>query len=361
MRNHRLKRFIRKIILPITLSAALLCSCAKPLPEPIRKLPKTKIVKVLSKKENAEKSVKLFLNTVKGKKGYYPDINKMVVRALLGIGPDAIPPLIKALNINHGTIIEIAEDALSKFDRKVVLSALIETIQNKQLKDEERRAAADFLGKIGKKSMIPRLFKLINTKDTLAASLIIEVIGKIGDRTQVAPLLKLFKDKENKNRNALAETLGWIVGKYPEEDLVKKVVSALLDERQNGDMVLKTHIYMGIVQIGIPAIPYLINSLKKDSDTAGFAAYTLGKISKGNPKKPKKLIAAALVRSLQYNNRYVQSRAAKSLEEICELSVVPELTDLKNQTKDKRLKKMIERTLRSIIKEHFKDVPEVQT
>lgn len=133
----------------------------------------------------------------------------------------AVPRLLAILNDNDWQLQVAIIEALGEIKSPAALPELLKALEYE--KEEVRRSAALALGKIGERAAVPGLLKSLNDPETQVDSAIIRALGEIGDAA-VAPVL------------------------------VNKFVS-------NSSYGQFEVLHKALVQIGAPAVPYLLKAL----------------------------------------------------------------------------------------------------
>ncbi|RKY29568.1 MAG: hypothetical protein DRP68_07185, partial [Candidatus Omnitrophota bacterium] len=251
---------------------------------------------------------------------------RQVTAGVLGeIGAqEAVPYLIGRLKDEDEFVRLAAAKALEKIGSQEIASHLRETIIEaliETLKDEDWRVhlgAAEALGEIGSPA-IPHLIKALRDKDWRVRYRVRFPLGEIGSPA-IPHLIEVLKDKDSDVRKAAAEALrkiGWRP-QNQEEEILYLIANPGWDE---------------LVEIGVPAIPYLIEALKdKDSNVRKAAVEALGKIDSKKAVPP-------LIEALKDENWDVRSTAAEVLGKIGSQEAIPHLIEtLKNENNYVRYK-----------------------
>ena len=219
--------------------------------------------------------------------------------------PKAVKPLIKALTSGKDLTLQWeAVKALGKLKNPKAVKPLLAVL--KQHKVGLKSRVEEAILEIGSPT-VHYLLKHLHVEDGHLKPFVIISLGKIGDVEAVEPLISaLLKEKYRFNKSLIVEALGDIgdiravepilavcrdVGPTAAKALLKVGWKPSSMKEHVGHLIVAQE-REKLIEIGKPAFPYLIESLK-DSRTRRISAEVLGKI--GDVKAIEPLISALIV------------------------------------------------------------------
>ncbi|WP_417909161.1 HEAT repeat domain-containing protein [Candidatus Electronema sp. PJ] len=181
--------------------------------------------------------------------------------------------------------------------------------------DSVRQAAAEALGNLGDRSVVPELVKCLTDEHMFVREAAVEALSNLGDRSVAPEFVKLLADEDENVRQKAAEALVHISN----SSIAPKLIEFLANENEN--VWQKAAEILG--QIGDNSItPELIKILAdKNENVRAFAAKALGKLGDRS-------ITPELVKLLTDKDGAVRIRAAEALGNLGDSSVAPDLVKL---------------------------------
>ncbi|NYZ78316.1 HEAT repeat domain-containing protein [Candidatus Micrarchaeota archaeon] len=165
-----------------------------------------------------------------------------------------------------------------------------------------RLNSVEALGQIRHESAVEPLTQALKDEDWQVEKAAAEALVKIGEPAASHLIQTLLKDGQWQVREAAARVLG----KIKHESAVEPLAEALKDE----DWRVKEAATRALGQMGEPALPYLIQTLKhKNRDVRSSAAIALGEIKRESAVEP-------LAEALKDKDEWVRKTAVRALEKI---------------------------------------------
>lgn len=215
---------------------------------------------------------------------------------------DKVKTLIEKLKDEDWHVQKKAAEELGKMKDKRATAPLIDALKGSE-NPYVLRSICWALGKIGDKSAILYLVKLLNHKEAFVRKSALYALGEIGGEEVHEPIESMLKDKEVDIR-ALAARL---LGKLKSKESINALISALNDE--NPEVRKFAAWSLGEIKDKKGVIP-LINALKdKDSLVRESAIHSLGKIKDERARGP-------IIHMLLDNDKKVRERAKTTLENV---------------------------------------------
>jgi HEAT repeat protein len=143
-------------------------------------------------------------------------------RDLVGLGADAVPPLLDVLQTKDQSLLPIYEQILARIP--AASPELIKTLTTAH--PILRARAADVFSISRDKSAIPALLKAVHGEYYTVRARAALALGKIGDRKAIPPLLALLKDPEVDVRIAACLALGL----FKDPSTFDEITNILLDD-----------------------------------------------------------------------------------------------------------------------------------
>ena len=216
----------------------------------------------------------------------------------IGIGSDAVEPLLLALADKDSQVREGAARALGQVADVRAVEPLIALLNNK--KSELRQTAARALGQLGSQQAVTPLIALLKDRNNGVRGATARALGQLGDARAIEPLIATLKDWYSSVRQAAVEALG----ELRDWRTLKPLIGALRDEnsqvRQSAAQVLG--------QAGdLRAVKPLINaSLDEASHVRQAVVRALERLDDVRAIEP-------LIGTLTDENRQVREAAASAL------------------------------------------------
>jgi HEAT repeat protein len=143
-------------------------------------------------------------------------------RDLIGLGADAVPPLLDALQAKDQNLLAIYEQILARIpSASPALTKLLATAH-----PVVRARAADIFSISKEKSAVPALLDALQGEHFTVRARAALALGKIGDSTAVQPLLHALKDSEDEVRIAACLALGL----FKDPSTFDEITNVLLDD-----------------------------------------------------------------------------------------------------------------------------------
>ena len=173
-------------------------------------------------------------------------------RELIGIGADAVPALIDALQTKDQSLLLIYEQILARIPSASV--SLIEILRSAH--PILRARAADVFAISRDASALPALLESLSGEYYTVRARAALALGRIGDTKTIQPLLKLLKDSEHEVRIAACLALGLFKDPSTFDDIANVLLDdAKIEVRQAAAQAL------GYTQHPA-AVPYLMEALR---------------------------------------------------------------------------------------------------
>jgi HEAT repeat protein len=244
---------------------------------------------------------------------------------------DAVPKIALALKDEDPRVRTAAADALGDLGDRSVVPALAEAIDFSVAggSDRETRAVneanqqiATALGLLGDKAAVPPLLKLLRSRDRFVKLSAVEALGKLRDPAAVEPLLTIASD-DNEEPFIVKKAI-MALGDIGDPRAVPVVIRMLFRERQGVSFYAESS--YALFEIGEPAATPLIRLLEgQDKEMEKWAsennvvpealyaktAQVLGDL--GDPRAGKALIGRLHYESATPLKLLVRSSAAESL------------------------------------------------
>ncbi|UCD54652.1 MAG: HEAT repeat domain-containing protein, partial [Candidatus Omnitrophota bacterium] len=215
-----------------------------------------------------------------------------VINTLGAIGDvRAVEPLIEFLKDENVARRHEAASALGKIGDVRAVKPLIEALKDKY--SDVRRYSAEALGKIGDVRAVEPLIEALKDKDKYVRRYSAEALGKIGDVRAIEPLIEALQDEDEDVCTYSAEALVNIGGARAVEGLIIALedisyhvrstsVSALeklnwkpQNQTQQIRYLIAKKSWPELIEIGFPAVEYLIEALIKYEDRYFFHSSTI--------------------------------------------------------------------------------------
>lgn len=151
------------------------------------------------------------------------------VNEFVEMGPDAIEPLIEALNNSDERVQCGAAKALGRLEDSEAVEPLIEALDDngkykislgnfKTFTVGVYKCAADALAQIGDESAVEPLIEMLDDRDMDRRVAAAEALGNLGDERAIEPLIKALNHRNSEIRFIMAESLRNITGVYLDDE-----------------------------------------------------------------------------------------------------------------------------------------------
>jgi HEAT repeat protein len=151
-----------------------------------------------------------------------PATRDQAARELIGLGADAVPPLVDALQSKDQSLLPIYEQILAR-----IPSASPELIKTLATAHPILRArAADVFTLSKDKAAVPELLKALQGEYFTVRARAALALGKIGDKKAIQPLVHILKDPEDDVRIAACLALGL----FKDPATFDEITNILLDD-----------------------------------------------------------------------------------------------------------------------------------
>ena len=257
-----------------------------------------------------------------------PEIQAQTV-GLVAVEPQLKNELFRVTQANSGIftafqILDSVPQALNKTDAEAEISALLQSLSNKNAFIRWR--AAQSLGNIGTAAATPALLQALLDKNHSVRAIAAQALGKIGTEAAISALLQALSDKDYWVRGSAAQALGKIG--------TEAATPALLQAWSDKDSFVRRSVAQALGKIGTEAaIPVLLQaSFDQDNFVRRSAAQGLGRIGT-------EVAIDALLQSLSDEDNSVRAIAAQALGKTGNPQLLPRLSELllttaSDQTRD---------------------------
>ena len=200
---------------------------------------------------------------------------------------------------------------------------LVEALRDSQ--SDVRRIAAETLGAVGKKSVVPELFRLMSDPVPALRRTAAAAIKRLGD---VASLVTALRDKQEDVREAAIDALSQI----GDEQAIPELMSGLSDERAD----VRRIIMQSLRKIGgEQTVPSLIQALADSNKDIRLAAVdALGQLDSIDALYSRLRIVPGMVKMLDDPDPLIRWAAAAALGKIGDPDVIPFLTQALRKSQD---------------------------
>lgn len=240
------------------------------------------------------------------------NVRKTAAESLVKIGSTAIEPLIASLADEKYTAKNSVAWALGEISDPRAVEPLISMLK----KCNSSEIVAKALTKIGSPAVNSLINTFINATWSETRGWAVWALGKIRDSQAVAPLISSLNDEDINIRSAAAR----ILGEFGDPRAVEPLIAALRNEDGN----LRKEAFNALVRIGTPSVEPLISQLNQYHSARAVEA--LGRI--GDPRAVEPLIAV-----LNDDEISVRTKAAQALGKIGNARAVKALIATLNNSK----------------------------